>query len=60
MSPLVFLLIAFVVSVAGTLALWLRHRSPTTYDSGIRDFQREMQALAPREDERGRRQRDGR
>lgn len=47
MSPLAFLGIAAVLSALGCGVLWLRHRSPTTYDSGIRDFQREMEALAP-------------
>ncbi len=47
MSPLVFLLIAVVLSSVGCGLLYLRHRSPTTYDSGIREFQREMDALAP-------------
>jgi hypothetical protein len=47
MSPLLFLLIAVVLSALGCGVLYLRHRSPTTYDSGIREFRREMDALAP-------------
>jgi hypothetical protein len=47
MSPLVFLLIAIVLAGLGCIALWLRHRSPSSYDSGIRAFRREMEALAP-------------
>ena len=47
MSPVVFLLIALGVSLVGGLYLWLQHRSPNTLDSGIKAFQREMDALAP-------------
>ncbi|MDQ2650770.1 MAG: hypothetical protein M3Z03_14635 [Actinomycetota bacterium] len=47
MSALIFLLVVLVLSAAGSLVLWLRHRQPVRFDSGIRDFQREMQALAP-------------
>jgi maltodextrin utilization protein YvdJ len=46
-NALVFLLIVLVVSGVGTLILWLRHRSPSTLESGIDAFQREMDALAP-------------
>jgi hypothetical protein len=45
-----FLLIAVGLSIAGSLALWLRHRDPTTLDHHITEFQREMQALAPDRD----------
>ena len=47
MSAIVFLLIALGVSLIGGLYLWLQHRSPNTLDSGIKAFQREMDALAP-------------
>jgi hypothetical protein len=43
----VFLLIAFALSIGGSLVLWLRHRDPTTLDHAIDEFQREMRALAP-------------
>jgi len=46
-GALVFLLIVIVVSGVGALVLWLQHRSPTTLESGIEAFQREMRALAP-------------
>lgn len=49
MTALLFLSIAVVVSAVGTLLLWLRHRKPTTWDSGIHDFAREMKALEPRQ-----------
>jgi hypothetical protein len=48
-TALLFLSIAVVVSVVGTTFLWLRHRKPTTWDSGINDFAREMKALEPRD-----------
>ena len=41
-----FLLIVVVVSVAGSLVVWLRHRRPTTLGSSVEQFQREMAALA--------------
>lgn len=50
MNALVFLLIVVVVSVVGSLVLWLQHRAPSTLESGIEAFQREMRALAPRDD----------
>ena len=52
MSPLVFLLLAAVLFVVGSVVLWLRHRPPSSYDSGIKAFQREMQALAPPDEPR--------
>jgi len=53
-SALVFLMIVIVVSVVGSLIVWLQHRSPNTLESGIEAFQREMDALAPPEDDPGR------
>ena len=38
---------AVLLSVGGSLVLWLRHRSPTSVSSGIDAFQREMKALRP-------------
>jgi hypothetical protein len=43
-----FLLIAIAISVVGSIALYLRHRSPTSMEHGVTEFQREMRALAPR------------
>ncbi|HEY9558297.1 MAG TPA: hypothetical protein VIR58_16290 [Acidimicrobiales bacterium] len=54
MNAVVFLLIAVGVSIVGGLYLWFKHRDPTTLDSGIRAFQREMEALAPPPEEQGR------
>ena len=50
MAGLLFLLIAFVFSIGGSLILWLRHRDPTSVDYGISEFQREMRALSPNHD----------
>lgn len=47
MSPLVFLLLAVGMSVLGGVALWVRQRPPRSYDAGIKEFRREMAALAP-------------
>jgi hypothetical protein len=47
-SAVVFLLIALVISVVGTMVVVVRNRTPRSLDSGIDDFRREMQALAPR------------
>jgi len=49
-SAIAFLLIVLVVSVVGSLVLWLQHRAPSTLESGIEAFQREMEALAPPDD----------
>ncbi|MGQ0830974.1 MAG: hypothetical protein ACT4OV_04790 [Microthrixaceae bacterium] len=58
MSALGFLAIVVVVSAIGSFILWLQHRSPSTVESGIEAFQREMEALAPPEQQDPRR-RDG-
>jgi hypothetical protein len=47
MTGLLFLFIAFLLSVGGSLVLWLRHRDPSSLDHGVNEFQREMRALAP-------------
>ncbi len=47
MTALVFLGIAVLLSVGGCLVLWLRHRPPRSIDAHIRDFARELDALAP-------------
>jgi hypothetical protein len=46
-SPIAFLLIAVCLSVGGALVVWVRNRQPKSYDAGIRAFQRELDALAP-------------
>ena len=45
MSGLAFLLIVVVVTLVGSLIVWLRHRKPTHFMSSVDDFQREMNAL---------------
>lgn len=47
MSSLLFLGIALVISLIGCLVLWVRHRQPRSMDAHIRDFARELDALAP-------------
>jgi hypothetical protein len=48
MNPLTFLGIALVVAVVGTVLVLLLNRPRT--DAAMEEFQREMQALAPRQD----------
>jgi hypothetical protein len=43
-------MIALVISVVGSTVLYLRNRGPSSLESGIDTFRREMQALAPRDD----------
>lgn len=47
MSALGFLLVALVLSVAGSVILWMRSRQPTSMESGIEEFRRGMDALKP-------------
>ena len=51
MGALAFLMIALVISVVGSTVLYLRNRGPSSLESGIDTFRREMQALAPRDDQ---------
>jgi hypothetical protein len=46
-SNLVYLLIAVALSIAGSVWLWWRNRQPSGIDAGIRQFERELRALAP-------------
>jgi len=46
-NALVFLGIAALFSLIGCLVLWLRSRQPRSMDAHIRDFARELDALAP-------------
>ncbi|MCU0311041.1 MAG: hypothetical protein MUE36_08865 [Acidimicrobiales bacterium] len=57
MSNVAFLLIVVVITVLGSLVLWLRHRKPTTFMSSVDEFQEEMRALGrdPQEPGSGRR-----
>lgn len=47
MNALVFLLIVLVICAIGGFVLWLQHRQPTSMESGVDAFKREMDALAP-------------
>ena len=49
MQALLFLAIAAVVCAIGGLVLYVQHRQPNTLESGMDDFRREMNALAPPE-----------
>jgi hypothetical protein len=50
-SALVFLLVVVVVCAIGGMVLWLQHRQPSTLESGLDEFRREMDALAPPRDD---------
>lgn len=45
MSGLGFLAIVFVLSIVGSVIVWLRHRTPKHVSSSVAEFQREMGAL---------------
>ena len=47
MSSIIFLLLAFALSALGTAVLVWRNRQPNRIETGINEFQREMQALSP-------------
>lgn len=49
MSALWFLGIIVVVVAVGGLVLWLTSRSPSSTESSIDSFRREMEALSPKE-----------
>ncbi len=50
-----FLAIAVVMSAVGSAVLYLRSRQPTSLESGIDAFRREMRALSPEEERAARR-----
>ncbi len=47
MNALMFLGIALVLSLIGCGILWMRSRQPGSMEAHIRDFERELEALAP-------------
>jgi hypothetical protein len=59
MSGVAFLVGAVALSIVGSVALWLRTRPPTSFESGIDDFARRRAALEPGRPARGRRRRGG-
>ena len=46
MSGVGCLLLAVIVSLVGSIIVWIRHRKPTHFMSSVDDFQREMDALS--------------
>jgi hypothetical protein len=50
-NPVVFLLLVVVIVGVGSTVLYLRSRSPSSIESGVDNFRREMEALAPRDGE---------
>lgn len=46
MSGVAFLGIFFVLSVVGSVVVWLRHRTPQRVESGVDEFRRGMDALS--------------
>lgn len=47
MSGLVFLSLVLVLSLVGSLALWLWFREPRAWDSQMHEFNRTLDALSP-------------
>jgi hypothetical protein len=60
MSALVFLGVALLVSLVGIAIMALRARQPTSLESGIDAFKREMDALSPEQEARRHANRDAR
>ncbi len=49
MSNLLFLIAAMAVAGLGIAVLWARSRPPRSVDSGVEGFNRQMDALSPRD-----------
>ena len=47
MTILVYLLVPLVIVLVASFVMWARNRQPTSLQSGVDDFRREMQALSP-------------
>ena len=47
MTYLVYLGIAVLLTLLGSLILWLRHRKPRSMEAHMQRFARELEALAP-------------
>ncbi len=52
MNTLAFLLVPLLIAAVVSTAVYLRSREPTSVESGVRDFSREMRALSPEQRER--------
>lgn len=50
MSVLLYPLAAVAVVVVASVVMWFRSRQPTSIESGIEAFSREMRALSPESD----------
>jgi hypothetical protein len=48
-SNLLFLVAAVAVAALGIAVLWARSRAPRSVDSGVEGFNRQMDALSPRD-----------
>jgi len=44
---LAYLLVPLLIVLAASVVMWMRNRQPTSLQSGVDDFRREMQALSP-------------
>ena len=53
MSNLLYLAVAVVLSLLGSLIWWLHNRQPTSMEAGIEQFARGLKALAPDDDRVG-------
>ncbi len=58
MNALLFLAIAAVLATVGVSVLWFFNRKPTSIDSSISAFQKEMHALSPEARARARERRE--
>lgn len=47
MTALTFLLFPVLIVAVGSFVMWWRGRQPSSVESGIESFRREMQALSP-------------
>lgn len=58
MTVLVYLLVPVIVVAIAASITWARNRQPTSLQSGVESFRREMEALSPEADPRNRRRVD--
>lgn len=54
LANLAYLIGAVVLAVLGGIAVWWRHRKPTSVDANVASFKRGLMALAPEHDPEGR------
>lgn len=47
MRVLLYLLVPAMIVTFAALVMWARNRQPTSLESGVESFQREMEALSP-------------